>query len=281
MSPRASIRALGRKVGTRAAVGVLASLVLIAAAAITVHHAQAGGGSVGDVSSPATGTSSPDATGQNGQSGKNVIVEVNTHDGKTESKTGLSVKHESGDVYNTNAAAATSSCNECRTVAVAVQVVLVTGSPSNVVPQNLALAFNDQCHGCETMASAYQYVLQTDGEASFTSTGNNQIATIDNEIKDAAGSSLSLPDLDARLDALVSQLWSVVNEQLKIAGVHGTGTPEKRKDVEVTPDQSTPSPTPSGGSSGTSGPTPSQSPSTTPTSTPSDTTSPEPSPTPS
>ena len=56
----------------------------------------------------------------------NAVVVVNTKDGTSESKAGVKVAHDATDsVDNGNAAVAESSCTNCRSVAVAAQVVLV------------------------------------------------------------------------------------------------------------------------------------------------------------
>jgi len=69
------------------------------------------------------------------------------------------VKKVTGDVDNKSTAVAYSSCTDCRTVAVAVQVVLVSGDPDEVGPQNVSLTLNYDCAECESLAAAYQVVF--------------------------------------------------------------------------------------------------------------------------
>src|SRR2546421_7615949 len=97
--------------------------------------------------------------------GDNTAIAINTKDGSSIFKLAFSIKRVAGDVVDsTNAAVAFASCNDCSTVAVAIEVVLVTGDPSTVTPTNLALAMNVDCQSCITVADAYQFVIGTGGE---------------------------------------------------------------------------------------------------------------------
>ena len=66
---------------------------------------------------------------------------------------------------NKNEAYAFASCTDCRTVAVAFQVVLVAGQVDVVVPQNLSGALNYACVRCVTQALATQLVVSVPGAA--------------------------------------------------------------------------------------------------------------------
>jgi putative peptide zinc metalloprotease protein len=93
-------------------------------------------------------------------SGDNQALAVNTTDGSTVYDIAFALVWADGDhVMNTNEAYAFASCTACRTVAVAFQVVLVVGSASVVVPQNLAGTVNYSCIACVTYALAQQLVL--------------------------------------------------------------------------------------------------------------------------
>ena len=149
-------------------------------------------------------------------------VAVNTKDGSSIFKLAFAIKRAAGDVVdNGNAAVAISSCNECRTVAIAIQIVLVTGDPEVVTPQNIALAFNVECTSCETFASAFQFVLGTDGNVHFTPEGRHEIQDIRRELKDITRAGLPLAELDARLDALMQRLAVVLRNELVASGKSG------------------------------------------------------------
>jgi putative peptide zinc metalloprotease protein len=98
----------------------------------------------------------PDAPGE----GDNQALAVNTEDGATVYDVAFAlVWAEDGSVLNTNEAYAFASCRDCRTVAVAFQVVLAIGQTSVVVPQNLSGALNYSCVQCVTYALAQQLVV--------------------------------------------------------------------------------------------------------------------------
>jgi putative peptide zinc metalloprotease protein len=179
-------------------------------------------------------------------------VAVNTKDGSSIFKLAFAIKRAAGDVVdNGNAAVAISSCNECRTVAISIQIVLVTGDPEVVTPQNIALAFNVDCTSCETFASAFQYVLGTDGNVHFTPEGRTEIQEIRNELKDLARAGLPLAELDARLNALMQRLAQVLRNELVASGNSGDsssrdddgGADERAPPTTTTPTETQPPPT--------------------------------------
>jgi putative peptide zinc metalloprotease protein len=151
-----------------------------------------------------------------GGGGDNVAIEVNTKDGSSVFKLAFNIRRVTGDVVDqTNAAVAVASCTDCRTVAVAIQVLLVTGDPEVVSPENVALALNVECTSCETMASAFQIVLGTGGPVRFTPEGNRRIAELRrrlNELRSSEG--LTLAQLDAELKAIVTELQQVLATEL-------------------------------------------------------------------
>jgi putative peptide zinc metalloprotease protein len=169
-------------------------------------------------------------------SGDNHVILINEQDGRTLDRAGFSTQHALGDIVdNQNAAVATSAgCTGCRTVATAVQVVLVESNAHTVVPQNIAIALNDNCTFCESMASAYQDVLSTNGIVHFTAEGEQEMSQIDQRISDLTNSSLSFPELESQLDEQVHELWSVVDTELVHAGIGVHGTPTRRVDIERT-----------------------------------------------
>ncbi len=145
----------------------------------------------------------------------NVAVALNTKDGGSIFKLAFSIRKVAGEVVdNTNAAVAYSSCTECSTTAIAIQIVLVTGDPDVVTPTNLAVAVNENCTLCTTFAAAYQIVLSTDGPVKLTGEGRKRIKDIVKEIKRLKKEDLQPAELDARLDALVGELKQVLATEL-------------------------------------------------------------------
>ena len=199
-----------------------------------------------------------------GNSGNQSVVLVNKQDGKAESRSGYqTAKNMSDAVDNQNAAAATSAdCTGCRTVAVAVQVVLAENDPSTVTPANIALAINQNCTGCETAAFAYQYVITTRGPSHFSPDGNQTIAELRRQIEAVADSGAPLFEIDARLDSLVDQMWSTVDSELVETGIEFRTRELEDSDVATEDDTS---PSPSVSPSESASPTPTESVSPAPT----------------
>jgi putative peptide zinc metalloprotease protein len=181
----------------------------------------------------------PDAALAEG--GDTAAVAVNTKDGSSIFKLAFQIKRVAGDVVdNSNAAVAFASCSNCQTVAISIQVVLVTDNPSTVTPENIALAINQNCTACETLASAYQFVFSTDGQVHFTAAGNQAIAEIRRELHDLGNSNLPIEQIQTRLQELMSRLAQVIDGELVAAGRSGQPPPTT---TATTPTESTPTET--------------------------------------
>lgn len=203
------------------------------------------------------------------EGGDNTAVAVNTKDGTTLFRFAFSIhKVMNGTVDQTNAAVAVSSCTDCQTVAIAIQVVLVMGDADTVTPTNLALAYNIGCTLCETYAAAYQFVWSTSGTVHLTAEGNRKIADIRKRFKELEGAGLTIEQLQQQVEVLVNELVQVLQQELVVV---------EKSDTEAS---ASPSPQPSPTSSTTTvSPSPSQSPSPSPSpepTSPSPATSPSP-----
>ena len=148
----------------------------------------------------------------------NAAVAVNTKDDSFLFKLAFDITRLfSGQdtVDASNAAAAVSSCESCETVAVAIQVVLVSGSPTVIIPENLALAMNIDCQSCETLATAYQYVLSVgDGPVRITGEGQQRIAEIRRQLQALRNSGLPIDQIQAQVEDLNNQLVDVLRTQI-------------------------------------------------------------------
>lgn len=216
----------------------------------------------------------------------NEVVVNNISDGRFANRSGFGVARVTGDVVeNQNAAAATSSCTDCRTVAVAVQVVVVMRTDASVVsPRNLAVALNVECTRCDTFAAAYQYVVTTDGLVRFMSGAEEELTALHDRIRQlAATDGIPFPQLEAQIDAIVEQMWAIVDNELVEVG----GSPNGRafKDTDEASGNEEPTPEPTSSASSSSSPDPEareeESPdgsTTTPSPQPSESETPEPSP---
>jgi putative peptide zinc metalloprotease protein len=148
----------------------------------------------------------------------NSAIAVNTKDGSSVFRFAFAIRHVMGDVVDeTNSAVAFSSCTDCHTTAIAIEIILVAGSPSTFTPTNQAIAINYLCNLCETFASAYQFVIQNSGPVHFTAAGLVELKDIRRAIRDLRGEQLSPFELQARLDPLIERLKGVLATEL-VAG---------------------------------------------------------------
>ncbi len=144
----------------------------------------------------------------------NIAVAVNLEDGASIFDFAFDVRQTMSDVIDhTNAAVAYSECEDCRTVALAVQVVLVASDPSVVQPENVAVAVNYECTSCETFAAAYQFVVGVEGPVHFTSDGRSELNRIRAALRRLLRQDLPFDVLQARIDELMDRLrWILDNE---------------------------------------------------------------------
>lgn len=157
--------------------------------------------------------------------GDTTAVAINTKDGFDIFKLAFQVRRATGDVVDTgNGAVAYASCTDCQTVALAIQVLLISGYDSSVVaPENVAIALNVECVACDTLASAYQFVLTTEGNVHFTAEGAKRMAEIRRALLALRSSGLSGAEIQAEVDALMDDLVQVLSAELVAAGKSGTG----------------------------------------------------------
>lgn len=104
---------------------------------------------------------------------------------------------DGSSVTNTNAAYAFASCRQCTTVAIAFQVVLITGSARVVIPQNLSGALNYSCLQCVTYALAQQLVLTV--SANLTAQERQRLDALWTQVSDFAAT-IKVPDWWGRDD---------------------------------------------------------------------------------
>lgn len=147
--------------------------------------------------------------------GDNSAVAVNTKDGSSVFKLAFAIDQvASSSVTNQNAAVAYASCNSCQTVAISIQILLISGSPTTFTPTNVAVAVNQNCTLCDTLAVAYQFTVGYNTQLKFTNIGRQQIADIRQQLQALGNSGLTGSQIDAKVNALMTQLGSVLQTQL-------------------------------------------------------------------
>jgi putative peptide zinc metalloprotease protein len=141
----------------------------------------------------------------------NSAIAVNTKDGSSVFKFAFAIRHVMSDVVDeTNSAVSYASCTDCSTTAIAIEIVLVAGSPSTFTPTNQAIAINYQCNLCNTFAAAYQFVIQGTGPMHFTHDALTTMARIRKQIRELQDQNLDPFELQAALNPLIAQLKDVL-----------------------------------------------------------------------
>jgi hypothetical protein len=155
----------------------------------------------------------------------NSAVAINTKDDSYVRREAFKITRVSGDaVDESNGAAAVSSCERCRTAAVAFQIVIAMGTASSVRSNNVAIALNQDCLSCATYAGAFQLIVTPHTQMRFTEAGNERIDQIRAELQvllDLATFGPTFEEIDAfnaRVDGLFEQLKTVVYTELLEAG---------------------------------------------------------------
>jgi putative peptide zinc metalloprotease protein len=173
----------------------------------------------------------------------NSAVAINTKDGSSLFDFAFSIKEVGGEVVDqTNAAVAYSNCQECQTVAIAIQVLIVTAeNPDVVMPTNLAVAVNENCDSCTTMALAYQFVVGGAG-LELTKSGERQLKEIRKELQRLGQSGLSAAEIRDRTAALVERLRHVLATELVPRREHSDANGDfgDENDAQPPPDEQTP-----------------------------------------
>ena len=179
--------------------------------------------------------------------GNNVVVVSNTMDSQTLATASTQViPVPMDDVTSSNVAVAVNAgCVGCHSSAVAVQILIVVGSPHDFEPGNGAAAANGGCDSCGAYAYARQHWIQISGPPVLGGSARAQIGEIRQEIANVTSSILpsdgatdpSLTrdhELDTELNALSNELIQVVTSALQDSGANATTLLDKTE--ESTPD---------------------------------------------
>jgi putative peptide zinc metalloprotease protein len=187
---------------------------LVALVAFGAHAEFASDSAPADSASTTTDTTSP------GQSLDAHAVVVNHGDNRYRYALTLKIVHTFSDVVDPqNAAVAVAvDCNDCQTVAISLEGVLVYGDPTVFAPENLALAYNENCTNCATLAAAYQEEVQTDGRVRITGAGRREIAAIRVDLQSIRKGGLTLGEIDAKVNADAARLLDVLKNQTRPVG---------------------------------------------------------------
>jgi putative peptide zinc metalloprotease protein len=132
-------------------------------------------------------------------------------------------------IDESNSAVAYSTCDGCRAIAIAFQVVIVQGRPSTIVPENVAVAVNEGCSGCSSLALAHQFVVGKGRPARITKTGRRELLDVTEDLVrlERSYKRFTNAEIEARVDADAAKVRAILDTEL--VAVDGSGA---KPDVE-------------------------------------------------
>jgi putative peptide zinc metalloprotease protein len=160
-------------------------------------------------------TAAPDAGAPTAVLPGNSAVSVNTTDNTSVFHLAFTIVRSSGPAVSvSNVALAFTSCTNCRSVAIAIQVDLVWPVPTQLTAANMAVAVTSGCTTCDAVAAAFQYVIASGQPMRLSKTGRREVAQIERQLRALRWSGLSGADLMASVNNLAAQLGNVLSTQL-------------------------------------------------------------------
>jgi hypothetical protein len=146
-----------------------------------------------------------------GGGGKNIVMAMNQVSGRLAVRASLQVNRIPGpNVQPVNFASATSSCTDCQTLVVALQLDVASTSAPLIVPQNAASAKNIGCLRCVTVARAVQYLFTVDDPLATTPQLDPLLRELDRTLTEIQSDpTLTLDQAEARLDAAIASFQDI------------------------------------------------------------------------
>jgi hypothetical protein len=152
----------------------------------------------------------------------NTAVASVTQRGEIDVRLAWDIQRTNGsDAAAINVAIATASCNSCRAVALAFQVVLASRVSGELSAQNLALAKSEGCARCQTLAIAYQFVVATEGRLKLAPGARADLAHLRTELRRLVHEQAPTKMLEGRAGLLAAKIQDVLEQQLTTRHVPG------------------------------------------------------------
>lgn len=114
-----------------------------------------------------------------------------------------------------NVAVAYAHCTDCRSLAVAFQIVFASRRATDIVADNTAVAVNDHCDRCVSQAFAAQFIVASDGKLSLTADGVRQLNEVRQRLRRLAADPPSPAVVDAVVTGLIAQVADVLSTDLR------------------------------------------------------------------
>jgi putative peptide zinc metalloprotease protein len=134
------------------------------------------------------------------------------------------VSRQRGDgvVDHLNAATARARCIRCGATAIAFQIVLVSGSPTTVMPRNTAEAINLECTECVTVAEARQFVRVLPAPVRFTGAGRAILADVREQLRALGARDLGIDQLHQAVETEEARVLEVLRNELVLKSAPDT-----------------------------------------------------------
>ena len=128
------------------------------------------------------------------------------------------VSRQKGDdpVLHRNSATARARCLRCKATAIAFQIVLVSGSPRTVAPQNTAEAVNVECTECTTVAEARQFVRVVPARMHLTGRGRSALNGVRERLEALTAQDLPVDQLHLAVEAEEAVVREVLRDELVV-----------------------------------------------------------------
>jgi hypothetical protein len=147
----------------------------------------------------------------------NVVRLANRRDGQLRIKGNVQLNQIPGDEAKPiNQAIAYSSCTDCQTFAVALQLDLISKTAHTIAPENSAISVNYKCTRCFTAAVAVQYVRQVDDPRETPHDVRKAIQDLDRELRrlHAQQRRLTAAEAAAQIDSVVARFNTLAEGEL-------------------------------------------------------------------
>ncbi len=142
-------------------------------------------------------------------------------------------ENASDTIDESNDATAYATCDDCRAIAIAFQVVIVQSRPSTVVPTNVALAVNDGCSRCSSLAVAHQFVVGRGEPARITKRGRKELLGVAEDLLrvERDYKRYTNAQIESRADRAAAEVREILDDEL--VAVDGTGKPDVDDDRRI------------------------------------------------
>jgi hypothetical protein len=183
-----------------------------------------------------------------GTGGRNVVMIRNHSDGHMRVRGRIRLVQIDGpNAAPLNGAFVFAACTDCQSFGVALEIVLVSPTTTNVAPVNRAIAHNDYCTRCVTVARALQYVYTVDDPHDVPANVRRLLSEMEREIRDVGRDrDIGAGDANARINGVIAQftdLATSLNDQAdQTEDVTSPDTPSAPAAAPGGPADATPTP---------------------------------------